>query len=175
MDFQLSDEMLGLQQSVRRLAQDKVKPRAREIDETGEYPQDLFEVFRDAGARRLSLDEAFAEADILSVHVPLIAGTHHLVSADRLRSMKRTAILINTSRGGLVDTHSLASALREGMIAGAGLDVFEGEVESLLQFQAPRDLPNRRSQRRKRGLIAGDQSNGAREMRQERPRLRQGR
>src|SRR5688500_5154861 len=49
MDFALSEEMLELQQTVRRLAQDKVKPRAREIDDTGEYPQDLFEVFRDAG------------------------------------------------------------------------------------------------------------------------------
>src|SRR5213596_1284595 len=49
MDFALSDELLALQDSVRRLAQDKVRPRAREIDETNEYPQDLFEIFRDAG------------------------------------------------------------------------------------------------------------------------------
>src|SRR5438270_8692992 len=49
MDFALSDVLLALQDSVRRLAQDKVKPRAREIDETNEYPQDLFEIFRDAG------------------------------------------------------------------------------------------------------------------------------
>src|SRR4051812_13941204 len=49
MDFELSDELAELQSTVRRLAQDKVKPRAREIDDTGEYPQDLFEVFRDAG------------------------------------------------------------------------------------------------------------------------------
>src|SRR5438874_3725482 len=49
MDFALSEELLALQESVRRLAQDKVKPRAREIDETNEYPQDLFELFRDAG------------------------------------------------------------------------------------------------------------------------------
>src|SRR5437868_15551674 len=49
MDFALSEELLALQDSVRRLAQDKVKPRAREIDETNEYPQDLFEIFRDAG------------------------------------------------------------------------------------------------------------------------------
>lgn len=49
MDFELSDELQALQETVRRVAQDKVKPRAREIDETGEYPQDLFEVFRDAG------------------------------------------------------------------------------------------------------------------------------
>jgi D-3-phosphoglycerate dehydrogenase len=85
------------------------------------------EVFRDAGARQLSLDEAFAEADILSVHVPLNAGTRHLVSMDRLRAMKRTALLINTSRGGLVDTQALAAALKDGLIAGAGLDVFEEE------------------------------------------------
>src|SRR5579871_4585197 len=49
MDFELPEELAELQATVRRLAQDKVKPRAREIDETGEYPQDLFEVFRDAG------------------------------------------------------------------------------------------------------------------------------
>ncbi|MCB1040508.1 MAG: acyl-CoA dehydrogenase family protein, partial [Acidimicrobiales bacterium] len=49
MDFQLSDELQALQETCRRIAQDKVKPRAREIDESGEYPQDLFEVFRDAG------------------------------------------------------------------------------------------------------------------------------
>jgi D-3-phosphoglycerate dehydrogenase len=85
------------------------------------------EVFREAGARRLSIDSAFAEADILSIHVPLIPSTRHLVSMDRLRSMKRTAILINTSRGALVDTRGLAAALSEGLIAGAGLDVFEEE------------------------------------------------
>lgn len=85
------------------------------------------EVFRGAGARRLSLDEAFAEADILSLHLPLGPETRHLVSADRLRAMKRTAVLINTSRGGLVDTRGLAAALTEGLIAGAGLDVFEEE------------------------------------------------
>jgi len=49
MMFELSDELAALQESVRRLAQDKVRPRAREIDDTGEYPQDLFEIFRDAG------------------------------------------------------------------------------------------------------------------------------
>jgi D-3-phosphoglycerate dehydrogenase / 2-oxoglutarate reductase len=85
------------------------------------------EVFRGAGARRLSLDGAFAEADILSLHIPLGPETRHLVSTDRLRAMKRSAILINTSRGGLVDTRGLAAALTEGLIAGAGLDVFEEE------------------------------------------------
>jgi D-3-phosphoglycerate dehydrogenase len=85
------------------------------------------EVFQEAGARRLSASEVFSEADILCVHVPLNPATRHMVSMDRLRSMKRTAILINTSRGGLVDTHALAAALKEGLIAGAGLDVFEEE------------------------------------------------
>jgi D-3-phosphoglycerate dehydrogenase / 2-oxoglutarate reductase len=85
------------------------------------------QAFHDAGARRLTLDEAFAEADMLSLHIPLGPETRHMVSADRLRAMKRTAILINTSRGGLVDTRGLAAALEAGLIAGAGLDVFEEE------------------------------------------------
>lgn len=57
MDFELSDELQALQETVRRIAQDKVKPRAREIDESGEYPQDLFEVFRDAGLLGLCIPE----------------------------------------------------------------------------------------------------------------------
>ena len=57
MDFALTDELAALQDTCRRIAQDKVKPRAREIDETGEYPQDLFEVFRDAGLLGLCIPE----------------------------------------------------------------------------------------------------------------------
>src|SRR6478752_5463450 len=57
MDFELSEELAALQETVRRIAQDKVKPRAREIDESGEYPQDLFEVFRDAGLLGLCIPE----------------------------------------------------------------------------------------------------------------------
>src|SRR5213082_3973355 len=59
MDFELSEELVELQASVRRLSQDKVRPRAREIDDTGEYPQDLFEVFRDAGLLGLCIPEAY--------------------------------------------------------------------------------------------------------------------
>ena len=55
MNFELSDELQALQASVRRLAQDKVRPRAREIDQTGEYPADLFETFRDAGLLALCI------------------------------------------------------------------------------------------------------------------------
>src|SRR6059058_1178881 len=59
MDFALPDELTALQESVRRLSQDKVKPRAREIDETNEYPEDLFELFRDAGLLGLCIPEAY--------------------------------------------------------------------------------------------------------------------
>ncbi len=77
--------------------------------------------------QKLSLNEVFAEADILSLHLPLIEQTQHLVNAERLKAMKSNAILINTSRGGLIDTHALADALQRGEIAHAGIDVFEAE------------------------------------------------
>src|SRR5438105_13730810 len=59
MDFELPDELAELQATCRRLAQDKVKPRARDIDDSGEYPQDLFELFRDAGLLGLCIPEAY--------------------------------------------------------------------------------------------------------------------
>jgi glyoxylate reductase len=76
---------------------------------------------------RSSLEDLLREADIVSIHVPLTKDTYHLINEERLRLMKRTAILINTARGAVVDTEALVKALREGWIAGAGLDVFEGE------------------------------------------------
>lgn len=86
-------------------------------------------VERELEARRLELDELFASADVVSLHVPLMAETHHLVDAERLRLMKPTAHLVNTTRGPVVDEAALADALRDGVIAGAGLDVFEKEPE----------------------------------------------
>jgi D-3-phosphoglycerate dehydrogenase / 2-oxoglutarate reductase len=79
------------------------------------------------GAEKLSLEDLFARADILSLHLPLNAETRHLVDRGRLRAMKRSAILVNTSRGGLVDTRALAEALDAGVIGHAGIDVFEKE------------------------------------------------
>jgi len=67
------------------------------------------------------------EADFVSLHVPLSAETTHLISRDELALMKPTAFLINTSRGPVVDEQALLSALREGIIAGAGIDVYEHE------------------------------------------------
>ena len=86
------------------------------------------------GATYVTLDELLARSDFVSLHTPLLPETRHLMNAERLRKMKRTAILINSSRGPVVDEHALAEALRDGVIAGAGLDVFEREpaVDPLL-------------------------------------------
>ena len=68
-----------------------------------------------------------AEADVITLHVPLTAATRNLIDAQRLATMKREAILINTARGGVVDEAALAAALRSGMLGGAALDVFDHE------------------------------------------------
>ncbi|MBT2532437.1 D-glycerate dehydrogenase [Arthrobacter sp. ISL-48] len=81
----------------------------------------------DLGARRVDLDELLAISDIVSLHCPYGAATHHLIGAEQLGAMKSSAYLINTARGPIVNEAALASALREGRIAGAGLDVFENE------------------------------------------------
>ncbi len=77
----------------------------------------------------LPLDELLARADAVSLHCPLTPETHHLIDAAALRAMKPTAVLVNTSRGPVVDEAALAAALREGTIAGAALDVYEAEPE----------------------------------------------
>jgi D-3-phosphoglycerate dehydrogenase / 2-oxoglutarate reductase len=79
------------------------------------------------GARPLSLDELLVSSDVVSLHVPLTPDTHHLLDRRRIRSMREGAVLVNTSRGGLVDEEALVDALREGRLGGAGLDVFEHE------------------------------------------------
>jgi len=78
-------------------------------------------------ATRLDLDELLATSDVISLHTPLTPETHHLIGAGELDLMKPTATLVNTARGAVVDEAALAQALREGRIAGAGLDVFEDE------------------------------------------------
>jgi gluconate 2-dehydrogenase len=72
-------------------------------------------------------EELFGKADIVTIHVPYSPKTHHLIGAPELALMKRSAILIHPARGGVVDDAALIEALRRGTIAGAGLDVFEGE------------------------------------------------
>ena len=77
--------------------------------------------------RRVPLHELLAGSDFISLHVPLTDGTRHLIGAAELHSMRPSAILLNTSRGPVIDEAALAQALREGRLAGAGLDVYERE------------------------------------------------
>lgn len=79
------------------------------------------------GITYVSLEELLAESDIVSLHVPQNPQTTGLINAEKLALMKPTALLINTARGPIVDSAALASALKEGRIAGAGVDVFEME------------------------------------------------
>jgi glyoxylate reductase len=87
------------------------------------------EVEAELGATRVDLPQLLGEADFVSLHVPLTAETRHLIGPEELAQMKPTAVLVNTSRGPVVDEGALAQALREGQIFAAGLDVFENEPE----------------------------------------------
>lgn len=79
------------------------------------------------GIQKMEMDELFCECDVISLHCPLNESTRELVNASRLRTMKPTAILINTGRGPLVNEQDLADALNQGVIAAAGLDVLSAE------------------------------------------------
>lgn len=79
------------------------------------------------GVEYVALDELLMQSDFVSLHVPLTASTKGLINAEAISKMKPTAVLLNTSRGGVVDSAVLADALNEGRLAGAGIDVFEIE------------------------------------------------
>ncbi len=103
------------------------------------------DVEAELGAQHLSLDDLIATADFISLHCPLRPETRHLVGAPELARMKPTAFLINTARGPIVDEEALVAALREGAIAGAGLDVFEHEPDvspGLLELENAVLLPH---------------------------------
>jgi len=85
------------------------------------------ELEQKVAATRVELDQLVREADVLSLHIPMRPEHHHLIGAAQLAAMKPTAILINTARGPIVDEVALVTALREGQIAAAGLDVYENE------------------------------------------------
>lgn len=91
-----------------------------------------------AGVRYLPLDELFAQSDVISLHVPLTPQTHHLVDAEKLARTRRGLVLLNTSRGGLVDTAALIASLKSGHLGGAGLDVYEEESEYFFQDRSDR-------------------------------------
>ncbi|WP_030291841.1 2-hydroxyacid dehydrogenase [Streptomyces katrae] len=80
------------------------------------------------GMRYVDKEELLTSADLVSLHVPLLEATHHIIDAAALRMMKDDAILVNSSRGGLIDSEALVSELRSGRFEGVGLDVYEAEA-----------------------------------------------
>ena len=96
-------------------------------------------------AQHLSLDDLLTTADVVSLHCPLRPETRHLIGAPELARMKPTAFLVNTARGPIVDEEAVVAALRDGVIAGAGLDVFEHEPDvnpGLLELENAVLLPH---------------------------------
>ncbi|MDK2950766.1 MAG: D-3-phosphoglycerate dehydrogenase / 2-oxoglutarate reductase [Kosmotogales bacterium] len=88
------------------------------------------EIFEEHGVKKVTFDKLIKESDILSIHVPLTPKTKHLLGKKEFDLMKNTAIIINTSRGAIIDENALINALHEKSIAAAGLDVFENEPVS---------------------------------------------
>lgn len=84
---------------------------------------------RDLKAKKVDLNEVLNESDFISLHVPLNKSTHHLIGEEELKKMKKTAVLINTSRGPVVDEKALIKALKNKWIFGAGIDVYENEPD----------------------------------------------
>ena len=109
------------------------------------------------GFEYASMDRLLAESDIVTLHCPLNAATHHLLGREQFAKMKRGALVINTARGGLVDTDALVEALESGKLAGAGLDVLEGEElikEEKQLLQRPVEVEPLRMALRNRVLLS---------------------
>ena len=105
-----------------------VAKRARGFDMRVLYcAKEMKESIEAVGASRAPIGKLLRESDFVSLHVPLTPQTHHFINVQALGEMKRTAILINTSRGAIVDQVALIDALRRGRLAAAGLDVYEKE------------------------------------------------
>ena len=85
------------------------------------------EFSKEVGLMKADLDTLLSSADYVSLHVPLLDSTHHMINAEKLKMMKNTARIINTSRGGVIDEEALYNSLKDGSLAGAALDVFEVE------------------------------------------------
>ncbi|OWY62743.1 hypothetical protein B7486_56795 [cyanobacterium TDX16] len=92
-----------------------------------------------AGLDRVPLDELLRSCDVVTLHVPLTPATRHLIGRAEIEQMKDGAVLVNTARGGLVDTVALVSALQRRKLGGAALDVLEGDVEVRQRLQ---EMPN---------------------------------
>jgi D-lactate dehydrogenase len=111
------------------------------------------------GFRYVPLNTLLEESDIVSLHCPLLPETRHLIGREQLRRMKGGALLVNTARGGLVDTDALVEALESGHLGGAGLDVVEGEElikEERQLLEKPQNVETLRAAVRNRVLLARD-------------------
>jgi gluconate 2-dehydrogenase len=121
------------------------------------------EIEEPSRARFVSKEELLSLADIVTIHVPYSPATHHLIGKAELKQMKPTAILINASRGGVVDDAALIEALRSGTIAGTGLDVFENEPKFNPKFLelknvvlAPHIASSSKATRHKMAMLAAE-------------------
>ncbi len=92
-----------------------------------EAPAELLAGMPSGAVRRMSFDELLRVSDVVSLHCPYLPSTHHLMGAEQFAAMKRTAYVVNSARGPIIDEAALVAALQAGQIAGAGLDVFEQE------------------------------------------------
>jgi D-3-phosphoglycerate dehydrogenase len=119
--------IVGLGNIGRKLAEKAIGLRLQVVATTRSRRQPMPDV------RIVSLGELLATSDYVSLHLPLTAETRHIIGADQLAQMKPSAYLINTARGGLIDTAALAAALAEDRLAGAALDVQEPEPPDLSQ------------------------------------------
>jgi len=97
------------------------------------------EFSKEVGLMKADLDTLLSSADFVSFHVPLLDSTHHMINAEKLKLMKKTARIINTARGGVIDEEDLYNSLKDGDLAGAALDVFEVEPATGNKLTA---LPN---------------------------------
>jgi D-lactate dehydrogenase len=111
------------------------------------------------GFEYATMDGLLAESDIVTLHSPLTDQTHHLLGREQFARMKAGVMIVNTARGGLIDTDALVEALESGRVGGAGLDVLEGEElikEEKQLLQQPLNVERLRMALRNRVLLARD-------------------
>lgn len=128
MGFDLAGKTLGIIGTGRIGAHVAKIAKGFDMKLVGYDPFPNKELAKELGLKYLKLDELLKQSDIVSLHVPYMKATHHLLSAEKIIKMKKSALLINTARGELVETEALISALTKKQLAGAALDVLEGET-----------------------------------------------
>ncbi|MEP6571860.1 MAG: D-glycerate dehydrogenase [Gemmatimonadota bacterium] len=121
--------LIGMGRIAKAVAQRAHHGFGMRIIYTDPFPPSAEEERRLGAERRGSVEDVLREADFVSLHCPATPETRHLINAERLRLMRPDAILVNTARGDVVDEAALVAALKDGVLAGAGLDVFEREPE----------------------------------------------